>query len=567
MDKKPEETVKVPDPAPPAEKKPEEAKKKKEKKEKKGKGDKKPEENKQKQDRRAKKEQKAQEDVYVKDPADPCASKFGDMELNMSQMDPEERFKILYTPVSALVEGLEGKTLRVRARLHNSRIKGKMGFLVLRESFSTVQALLMVGPEVSPGMMKYAKSLPKESLLEIIAVVKKPDSEIKGCSQKVELVIKEIWAVSKCVPVLPFQLEDAMRKVLNQEEEEGEEKPTTEKPIDEERKEIRVKQVTRLDNRVMDLRVPTNQALMRLQSAVGKFYREFLYNNDFVEIHSPKIIPGVSEGGTEVFKLNYFGKEACLAQSPQLYKQMGVCGDLTRVFEIAPVFRAENSNTNRHLCEFTMLDVEMAFKNHYFEVLDVLGDMFNYIFESLAKHNQKELGVVNDQYPFELFKWKTPAVKMNFKDGVKMLEEAGVKQDPLGDLTTESEKALGDIVKKKFDTDFYILYGYPVKARPFYTMKDPKDPNYTNSYDFFMRGEEVTSGSQRVHDPKMLAEKAAAAGIPLPTLKDYIDAFKYGAPPHAGCGIGLERIVKLYCGIRNIRKCIMFTRDPKRLTP
>lgn len=509
---------------------------------------------------------KAQEETYVKDPKDPCASKFGDFELVTSKCNPEESAKIAYTQISQLADELVGRQVRVRARLHNSRIKGKMGFVVLRDTFYTAQCVLTVGAELSAGMMKYVKSIPKESLVEVVAKVTKPGAEIKGCSQKVELTIVEFWTVSRCTPVLPFQFEDATRKVLNQEDEEGEAKSATSEE-DKKDKEVRVLQVTRLDNRVFDLRIPTNQAIMRIQSGVGRFFREFLYNKEFVEIHSPKIIPGVSEGGTEVFKVNYFGKDACLAQSPQLYKQMGVCGDITRVFEIAPVFRAENSNTNRHLCEFTMLDVEMAFNNHYFEVMELLGNMFNYIFEHLAESYKKELSVINEQYPFEPFKWKVPTVKINFQEGVKMLTEAGVKQDPKADLNSESEKALGDLVRKKYDTDFYMLYGFPVSARPFYTMRDPHNDAYTNSYDFFMRGEEITSGSQRVHEPKLLSERAAAAGIPLDTLKDYIDAFRYGAPPHAGCGIGLERVVKLFCGLRNIRKCIMFTRDPKRLTP
>ncbi len=135
------------------------------------------------------------------------------------------------------------------------------------------------------------------------------------------------------------------------------------------------------------------------------------------------------------------------------------------------------------------------------------------------------------------------------------------------DLNTENEKALGDIVREKFDTDFYMLYHYPVNARPFYTMLDPADPQYTNSYDFFMRGEEITSGAQRVHDPEMLTERAKSFDIPVATIQDYIDSFKYGAPAHAGCGIGLERVVKLFCGIRNVRKCSLFPRDPKRLNP
>lgn len=301
---------------------------------------------------------------------------------------------------------------------------------------------------------------------------------------------------------------------------------------------------------------------MRLQSGVGQLFREFLYTKDFVEIHSPKLIGGASEGGANVFRLDYFGQEACLAQSPQLYKQMVLCGDMQRVFEIGPVFRAEDSNTNRHLCEFTGLDIEMVFNQHYFEILDLLADLFVFIFQGLETRFAKELQTVSDQYHFEPFKCKTPVVKFNFKEAVQLLAENGLKQEPLEDLSTENEKQLGKIVREKYDTDFYMLYGYPTNARPFYTMLDPHDPNYTNSYDFFMRGEEITSGAQRIHDPEFLSERANAHNIPLKTIQEYIDAFKYGTSPHGGCGIGLERVVKLFCGIRNIRKCSLFPRDP-----
>ena len=326
-----------------------------------------------------------------------------------------------------------------------------------------------------------------------------------------------------------------------------------------------VGQDTRLNNRVIDLRVPANQALMRLQSGVCQLFREFLYTKNFTEIHSPKLIGGASEGGANVFRLDYFGQEACLAQSPQLYKQMVLCGDMHRVFEIGPVFRAEDSNTNRHLCEFTGLDIEMVFYEHYFEILDLLADMFVSIFNGLEARFAKELKVVGEQYPFAPFKCKN--VRLSFKEGVQLLAEHGFTQQPLEDLSTENEKVLGRLVLEKYDTDFYMLYGYPTNARPFYTMLDPHDDNYTNSYDFFMRGEEITSGAQRIHEPEFLATRAAHHKIPLPTIQEYIDAFKYGCPPHGGCGIGLERVVKLYCGIRNIRKCSLFPRDPKRLRP
>ena len=256
-----------------------------------------------------------------------------------------------------------------------------------------------------------------------------------------------------------------------------------------------VKQDVRLNNRIIDLRVPANQAIFRLQSGVCQIYREFMLSRDFVEIHSPKLIGGASEGGSNVFTFKYFEQDACLAQSPQLYKQMALCGDLQRVFEIGPVFRAENSNTNRHLCEFTGLDMEMEFKNHYFEVLDLIGELMVFMFKNIKERYAREIGVINDQYPFEDFVCMDPCLKINFQEGVAMLAAAGIQQDVHDDLSTETEKALGRLVKEKYGTDFYMLYGYPVAARPFYTMLDPHDPRFTNSYDFFMRGEEITSGA------------------------------------------------------------------------
>ena len=171
------------------------------------------------------------------------------------------------------------------------------------------------------------------------------------------------------------------------------------------------------------MRTPTNQAIYRLSSAIGMLFREYLYSQDFVEIHSPKLIGGVSEGGTEVFKLNYFGKEACLAQSPQLYKQMAIMGDLGRVFEIGPIFRAENSFTNRHMCEFIGMDIEMAIKEHYFEVLDVIGKLFYHIFNNLQSRFGELLKVINEQYPFEPFLLSEEVTIVTYEEGVKWLNE------------------------------------------------------------------------------------------------------------------------------------------------
>lgn len=307
----------------------------------------------------------------MKDPNDPCADKFGDMDIIRSQCNPEDRFTKIYVAVKDIDDSHVGKQIRIRGRINNSRAKGAMCFAVIREGYASVQCVLFVGEKISKGMVTYASKIPKESIVEIIADVSKPAESIAGCSQQVELQVVEFWCVNKSVPILPFQIEDASRRVTNQAAEDGHADPNEESKEGD--KQAVVKQDTRLDNRIIDLRVPTNQAIFRLQSGVCQLFREFLLSKDFIEIHSPKLIGGSSEGGANVFKFKYFEQDGCLAQSPQLYKQMALCGDMQRVFEIGPVFRAENSNTNRHLCEFTGLDMEMEFKNHYFEVLDLIG--------------------------------------------------------------------------------------------------------------------------------------------------------------------------------------------------
>jgi aspartyl-tRNA synthetase len=562
--------------------------------------------------------EKNQKFTYDKDSSDKLSDLYGIAPFKQSQVDPNKRYEKVFLQISELNESLKDKSILLKARLQNSRVKGKSGFLVFRQGFYNVQGVMFAGEKISPQFIKFAAAIPIESIVEVEGIVKITKNPIESCTQKnIELEITKLYCVVDSISMLPFQLEDANRKGNPEEEEEVQqtqeitasaetptntEKAATEKVATEkgatekgapekgqkkkkekknkeekkeeekkdqgkEKKQIIVKLNTRLDNRVLDLRTNSTQAMMRLQSGVGQLFREYLYGKNFIEIHTPKLIAGTSEGGTNVFKLKYFDQEACLAQSPQLYKQMAVIGDLPRVFEVGPVFRAENSNTGRHLCEFTGLDIEMVFNEHYFEVLDVIGDMFYYIFEGIHTRFAFELNVIANQYPYEKLKFSKDILKIDFREGVKMLESIGVKQSVNEDLSTDTEKALGKLVAEKYGTDFYILYRYPHSARPFYTMPDPLDPNYTNSYDAFIRGEEVLSGAQRVHDYDLLYKRVVDFKINPKTLEDYINAFKLGAPPHGGCGIGLERVVKLIAGIGNIKKCCMFPRDPKRLTP
>ncbi|XP_064396558.1 aspartate--tRNA ligase, cytoplasmic-like [Halichondria panicea] len=456
-----------------------------------------------------------------------------------------------WTHIRELVTAKVGQKFLIRARVHNRRGAGKLCFIVLRQQYHTVQAVVAVSETVSKQMTKFATDLNLESVLDLEGELTAAPEPITGCSQQdVELKVTKLFCLSKAMPQLPLQIEDAMRPEHLEDGPQG-----------------RVNQDTRLDNRIIDLRTTANQAIFRVEAAVCRLFREYLTAQNFVEIHTPKIISAASEGGANVFEVTYFKGQAYLAQSPQLYKQMALCADFDRVFTIGAVFRAEDSNTHRHLCEFVGMDIEMCFYEHYHEVLDVIGGMFVNMFKGLQEQCAEQITTVHKQYPAEPFKFLEPSLVLNYSEGVAMLRANGVEMGDEDDLTTPNEKLLGKLVKEKYDTDFYMLDKYPLAVRPFYTMPDPNDPKSSNSYDMFMRGEEILSGAQRIHDPDLLTERALHHNLDLQQIKAYIDSFRYGAYPHGGGGIGMERVCMLYLGLNNIRKTSMFPRDPKRLTP
>lgn len=486
---------------------------------------------------------------------DDAKDNYGVLPLNRSQ----DCLGLKYSAIDDSFDSLINESVVVLARVQNSRMAGnKMCFFELRQQFSTVQGVLTLKEnQVSKQMVKWAAGVAVESLVRVHATVVAPDEPVRSCTvQNAELHINKLYLVSETVEPLPFTMEDATR---------------TEEEISRFEKEgiqySRVLLDTRLNNRVFDLRGITNQAIFRLQHGVSKLFREFLEQRGFMEIHSPKIIGAASEGGANVFRVSYFKTDAFLAQSPQFYKQMCICSDFDRVYEIGPVFRAENSFTHRHMTEFIGLDLEMAFKEHYHEVVDTLCEVLVYIFTELKKRYGRELAVVNRQYPAEEFLFLPKTLRLTFKEGIELLRGSGVEIGDYDDLSTENERKLGAIVREKYKTDFYVLDRFPLAIRPFYTMPAADDANYSNSYDFFMRGEEILSGAQRVHDPKLLVERATAHGVDPATIKPYVDAFKFGAPPHGGGGIGLERVVMLFLNLGNIRRTSLFPRDPKRLEP
>ncbi|EJD51901.1 aspartate-tRNA ligase [Auricularia subglabra TFB-10046 SS5] len=480
---------------------------------------------------------------------------YGELPLNQSQERPRrERISI-----ATLTPNDEGKTVLFRARINTSRAQGaNMVFLNLRQKTASIQGLIIAKPEkVSKQMVKWAASLLPESIVLVEGEVQKTKEEIKSASIKdVEIVISKFNLVSKIDGNLPFSLEDANRAEADYQIEGTDFN--------------RVNIDTRLNGRVLDLRTQTNQAIFKLQAVVTDLFREHLHKNGFTEIHSPKLQGAATESGASVFKVQYFKGSAFLAQSPQLAKQMAIAADFERVYEIGPVFRAENSFTHRHLTEFIGLDLEMTIEEHYHEVMELLDSLFLHIFRSLRENYKIEIEIVGRQFPAEEFIWREGpegTLKLTFAEAVDILVADGVDRSTLNDINTENEKRLGRLVREKYKTDYFIIDKFPMDLRPFYTMADPNNSALSNSYDFFMRGEEILSGAQRIHDADLLCKEMLKKGIDPESMKAYVDGFKMGCPPHGGGGIGLERVLMLFLKLNNIRRASLFPRDPRRLEP
>lgn len=428
-------------------------------------------------------------------------------------------------------EGLDGKEIRIRGYLHTKRIGKKVSFLVLREGKFTVQVI--AEPGLNPD------SYNQESYLEVRGVVSKA-KEIKSCSQKfAELQAKELITIGDSEAVLPIipaqQDSDPDKRVAS----------------------AKIEMVTGLLYRVLDLRSQANRAIFRVSSGVCKLFAEYMRQNGFVEIHTPKICPGRSEGGSNCFEFKFFDQDATLAQSPQLYKQMCIVGGLERVFEIAPAFRAEKSNTPRHLCEFTSMDFEMEIVR-FPDLLTYIWGLFKFLFDGLNREYAEEIAVVKKEYNVTPLVYSGEPVIIDYPEAVALLAAAGTEQSVEEDIGTEAEKKLGALVKAKFNTDIYILKHFPLLSRPFYTAPHPTDPRLSLSFDVEVRGEEIVSGAQRLNTKAALDLAGKARSLVIPEA--YANSFKYGAPQHGGAGVGLERVTMLFLGLDNVKRATLFPR-------
>lgn len=429
--------------------------------------------------------------------------------------------------ISEILAGdFEGKTVKVNGAVHTIRDMGEVAFVILRKREGLLQCVF------EEGKTKFdLKDLKEAATVEVEGAVKSEDRAPNGF----EIRLDSIRVLSE--PAAPMPLAISKWKLNTSLE-------------------------AKLNYRSISLRNIRERAKFRIQEGLTRAFRDFLYSQEFTEIHTPKIGAKSAEGGANLFKLEYFHRPAVLQQSPQFYKQMMV-GVFDRVFETAPVFRAEKHNTKRHLNEYTSLDFEMGYIDGFEDIMGMETGFLQYAMELLKKDYARELKILNVELPKAD---QIPAVKFSeIKELVA--EKYNHKMRNPFDLEPEEEVLIGKYAKEEWGSDFVFVTHYPSKKRPFYAMDDPEDPKYTLSFDLLFRGLEITTGGQRIHDYQTLLKKIEARGMTTEGMDQYLATFKHGMPPHGGLGIGLERLTMQLLGEDNVRETTLFPRDLSRLEP
>lgn len=436
------------------------------------------------------------------------------------------------TPVSALKDRI-GQTVKVQGFLQTLRDQKKMQFIVLRDLTGLVQVALW--KEGNPALAEYISRLTTETALTITGkVVENPVVKLGGIEIQLESVETDNLAAQQ-LPFDPFA--DTMPAID-----------------------------FRMDWRFIDLRRPATALIFKVQTTAEMGLREYWLKNNFIEIHSPKLMGSPSESGAELFELPYFGGKAYLAQSPQFYKQMVMAAGFDRVFEIGPVFRADPSFTSRHMTEFTSIDMEMSWVDSHDDVMQFLENMLHYVYQKVKDtygDEIKELLGVDLQVP------TVPFPRLPMAEAHKILKEIGyvLPPDKKGDLDPGGERALAQWVKDKYNHDFVFITDWPIEVRPFYHMRYDDQPGITKSFDLIASGLEITTGAQREHRFEVLAKQATEKGLSHEPIQFYLDFFRYGCPPHGGFGLGLSRLLMVMLNLNNVREAVLLFRGPNRLHP
>mgnify|MGYP000098789834 CR=1 FL=1 len=425
-----------------------------------------------------------------------------------------------------LLKAEEGTTIILEGAVHSIRDMGEIAFVILRKSEGLIQTVW----EEGKTDMELSE-IREGDYIHVTGQIK--DEERAPHGKEVRLsTIRHLSHVSCPLPL----------------------------PID--KWKLNTSLEAKLDRRSLSLRNIRERARFRIQEGIVRGFRDFLYEQGFTEIHTPKIGAKSAEGGANMFRLSYFHRPAVLQQSPQLYKQMMV-GVFDRVFETGPVFRAEKHNTRRHLNEYTSLDFEMGYIHSFLDICAMETGFLQYTMNLLEKEYSKGLKLLNITLPDVE---KIPYVR--FDEAKRLVSEKYNRKirNPF-DLEPEEEELIGKYFKEEYNADFVFVTHYPSKKRPFYAMDDPEDTRYTLSFDLLYHGLEITTGGQRIHDLSMLEEKIQEKGMTEEGLEQYLDAFRFGMPPHGGLGIGLERLTMQLLGEDNVREACLFPRDMSRLEP
>jgi len=426
---------------------------------------------------------------------------------------------------------LFGQRVTVGGWVQDLRNLGGISFLQLRDRYGVIQVTTL--KKKSKELFELVASIPRESVVLVTGTVK----ESKEARAGYEILPDKIDVLSRADAPLPLGVIDKVGADLD----------------------------TRLNNRFMDLRKEEVRAIFSIRSKALEGIRRYLASEGFVEVSTPKIVAAGAEGGATLFPIKYFERSAYLAQSPQLYKQNLMATGLDRVFEIAPAYRAEASDTVRHIAEFTSLDVELAFIRSSEDVMAIAEGI---VVSSLAyvrdngKEDLEKLGTTI-RVP------DTPFPRIKYRDAVELVRAEGVRIEQGDDLGTEGEKALGEVMKREKDCELYFITEFPtsLKRGTFYAKRHDEDPESTGYFDLDYRGQEIVSGGQREHRYPVLVEQMRENNLSLDSFEFYLKAFRFGMPPHGGFGFGIERYIQKMLDLPNIREAVLYPRDRARLVP
>ncbi|MCL2143866.1 MAG: aspartate--tRNA(Asn) ligase [Methanomassiliicoccaceae archaeon] len=416
----------------------------------------------------------------------------------------------------------------VNGWIQDIRNLGGISFVILRDRYGTIQ-ITLPKKKIDPELFEKITTLSRESVVSVTGEVKKSDQTELG----LEIIPSSFELHSDAAVPLPMGVID----------------------------KVNVEMDTRLNNRFIDLRKPEVRAIFELKSLMLELLNEAMVSNGFLQVFTPKIVESGAEGGATLFKLDYFGRPAYLAQSPQLYKQMLMSTGLDRIYEISPAFRAEHSNTNRHVTEFISFDGEMSWISSQSDVMKMIESIVDHILSGLKEKGKKQLKILGKEINVP----PVPYPVLTYSECLGMLASKGMHLKEGDDLGTEGEKLIGDIMLDK-GYEMYWIAEYPELEKPFYIMEKDGTP-FSFSFDLDYKGQEISSGGQREHRYDKLAERMRKKGLDPESFDFYLDAFKYGMPPHGGWGIGLERLLVKMLDLPNIREAILFPRDLSRLSP